>query len=108
MSGLLMPSLRAGHLFCVITLLGSDDGPALFAELNQSNHARLDALSIINERRLLAFLARHCLERILTGHERDVRHSVLEGLEPRLHGGGIIAQHVEPGIEGNDLDIESA
>src|SRR5262245_65739760 len=99
MSGLLVPSLRAGHLFRRTSLLGSDDGPALFAELDQSDHARLYALNIVDERRFLAFLARHCLERILAGHERDVRHSLLEGLEPGLHGRGIIAQHMEPGIE---------
>jgi hypothetical protein len=63
MSGLLMPSLRAGHLFCGISLLVSDDGPALFAELDQSNHARLYALGVVNERRFLAFLARRAYSR---------------------------------------------
>src|SRR5262245_58727617 len=86
MSSLLVPSLRAGHLFRRTSLLGPDDGPALFAKLDQSDHARLYALNIVDERRFLAFLARHCLERILAGHERDVRHSLLEGLEPGLSG----------------------
>ncbi len=57
---------------------GPDDCPAFFTELDQRNHAGFHTLGIINERWFLAFLAGHRLEGVLAGHERDVRHTLLE------------------------------
>src|SRR5262249_11288617 len=76
------------------SLLGPDDGPTFFAELDQCDDAGLHALGILDKGWFLAFFAGHCLKRVLAGHERDIRHALLKRFQPRPHRGGIIAQHV--------------
>ena len=73
--------------------LRPDDGPAFFAELDQRHHAGGHARGVRNQRRLLAFLAGHGLERVLAGHEGDVRHALLERFEPVEHRRLVGAQH---------------
>src|SRR5262249_37760267 len=85
---------RPATCFLEWSLLGPDDGPTFFAELDQCDDAGLHALGILDKGWFLAFLAGHCLKRVLAGHERDIRHALLKRFQPRLHRGGIIAQHV--------------
>ena len=97
---------QPGCARCRLGGLRPNDRPALFAEFDQRDHAGGHARSVVDQRRLLAFVAGHGGERVLAGHERDIRHALLEGFEAVEHRRLVRAQHVEAGIEGDDLDFD--
>src|SRR5690242_10741129 len=105
-SGLLMPRFRPATGFTDYAPSGPDDGPALFAEFDQRDHARLDPLGVVDQWRLLAFAARHRLEGVFAGYERHVRHALFERLQSRFHRRSIVAQHMQAGIESDDLNVD--
>ena len=61
---------------------------------------------VADDRRRLAFALRHVFERVLTRLEADVVHAFGKRFQPRFHRRRIVAQHVQAGIEGDDLDFD--